>query len=256
MVYKRLSPNRYFPAGTVKTMGTASCELFPPTINLLVWNMFKAKKSAWQADFNTLCEDKNLVLLQESIFNSQYDAIFADSIEMRWLMANSFTDRLTGVDHGIKTGAVVAPTSYAFWSSEDSEPIYNTKKMILATQYPLQGADLNLLVVNMHAINFVPIQKYTRHLLQVSEAITSHRGPLILAGDFNTWSKKRYDIFCQLAYQFQLAEAVMLRKPRLAHLRQNIDHVFYRGLTLVQASVLTNIKSSDHYPIYAQFIVK
>lgn len=83
-----------------------------------------------------------------------------------------------------------------------------------------------MLVVNSHIINFVSLQKFWVHLHQVFDSLKSHVGPILLAGDFNTWHNKR-----------------------LRHLFKHLDHVYCRGLVVLDAQVHTNINSSDHYPI-------
>ena len=125
--------------------------------------------------------------------------------------------------------------------------------MLLATEYPLDGHEQALLVVNSHLINFVSFNKFKAHLDQVFQTLEHHDGPVLLAGDFNTWNGKRMRYFNALALLFSLTEATMIRQPRLSHLFRHLDHVYYRGLDVVDAHVHTHIHSSDHYPISLTF---
>jgi endonuclease/exonuclease/phosphatase (EEP) superfamily protein YafD len=241
--------SRYSPVESLKIMGYASKQLMGPNIEVLMWNVFKCKKKGWQQDFKTLTCDKDLILLQEAILNSSFDSHFKKSLQHQWIMARSFKHVKTNIETGVKTGSTVAAKKYYFSVSKHSEPISKTKKMLLATVYPLHTLDESLLVVNSHLINFVSFEKFTAHLDQVFQTLEHHDGPILLAGDFNTWNGKRLKYFTQLAKSFSLMELEIARKPRLNHLFQHLDHIYCRGLAIVDAQVHTDIHSSDHYPI-------
>ena len=83
--------------------------------------------------------------------------------------------------------------------SPHAEPLSQTQKLLLTTLYPLQGETAQLLVLNMHAINFVSVQKYVEQLDQLTAALAPHDGPVILAGDFNTWNPSRLEHFQNIA---------------------------------------------------------
>lgn len=241
--------SRYRTVESLKIMGSASKQLMGPNIEVLVWNVFKCKKKGWHDDFKTLMENKDLILLQEAILNTPFDSFFNQSLLQQWIMARSFRNLKTKIETGVKTGSTVAAQKHHFSASTHSEPISKTKKMLLATVYPLDLTGQSLLVVNSHLINFVAFKKFKAHLDQVFQAMQHHAGPILLAGDFNTWSGKRLNYFNELAISLSLEEVKMTRQPRLNHLFQHLDHVYCRGLTVVDAQVHTDIHSSDHYPI-------
>ena len=241
--------SRYSPLESVKIMGHAPNQFMGPNIELLLWNVFKCKKKGWLEDFKSLSSDKDLILLQEAILNSPYDVDFKKSLQHQWMMARSFKNVKTNIETGVKTGSTVAAQQHYFSVSKPSEPVSQTKKMLLATVYPLPTLGQSLLVVNSHLINFVSFDKFSMHLNQVFHMLENHDGPILLAGDFNTWNGKRLRYFNQLAKSFSLDEVMMDRKPRFNHLFQHLDHIYFRGLEVVNAHVHTNIHSSDHYPI-------
>lgn len=216
-----------------------------------------AKKKGWLEDFKTLMSDKDLILLQETVLNSPFDSQFKKSLQQQWIMARSFKNVKTNIETGVTTGSTVAANTHYFSASKHSEPITKTKKMLLATVYPLHShkqsvghtLEQSLLVVNSHIINFVSFEKFRTHLDQVFQTLKHHDGPILLAGDFNTWNGKRLKYFHDLALLFKLEEVQMIRQPRLKHLFQHLDHIYYRGLSIVEAHVHTDIHFSDHYPI-------
>lgn len=246
--------SRYSKVESLKVMGHPSTEWMASDIELLLWNVFKCRKTGWKKDFLSLIGGKDLILLQEAIANSPYDAIFTKSQQYQWFMARSFRHTQSDIEHGVSTGATVSPTQKYFAASTHSEPFTRTKKMFLATKYPLEGkgrddVEKALLVVNSHLINFVSFSKFKAHLDQVFETLEGHNGPIILAGDFNTWNGKRLRYFSQLTDSFSLNEVAIRRRPKLSHLFQHLDHIYCRGLEAKSVHVHTDIRSSDHFPI-------
>ena len=245
---------RYHTVESLTLMGNAPKHALGPEIELLLWNVFKCKRKGWQKDFSSLIHNKDLILLQEAVLNSPFDNLFHHSSQHQWIMASSFRNLKTKIETGVKTGASVAAQTQYFSASEHGEPLTRTKKMLLASEYPLADIGTSrpptpLLVINAHLINFVAIEKFRAHLEQISLTLQGHEGPIILAGDFNTWNKKRLADFNKLAAAFSLKKVDMVRQPRLNHLFQHLDHVYCRGLDVAHVQVHTDIHSSDHYPI-------
>lgn len=240
---------QFFNVESLKIMGCASKKVMGPNIEVLLWNVFKCKRKGWQKDFLSLSCNKDLIILQEAILNSPFDEHFTKSSQHQWIMATSFKNVKSNIETGVKTGSTVAAKKHYYSASKYSEPISKTKKMLLTTLYPLSVVGESLLVVNCHLINFVSFKKFSTHLHQIFETLEHHQGPILLAGDFNTWNRKRLNYFNKLALSFSLKEVNMIRQPRVDHLFQHLDHIYYRGLEVVNVHVNTHIHSSDHYPI-------
>jgi len=241
--------SRYSEVGSLKIMGRASKKMLGPDINILLWNVFKCRKNGWRDDFIKLVHNKDLILLQEAILNSPFDIHFKQSLQHQWIMARSFRNVKTNIETGVKTGSTATAKKYHFSASTHSEPISNTKKMLLATIYQLNILEQSLLVINCHIINFVSFRKFKANLDQVFVVLAQHSGPILLGGDFNTWHAKRLKYFNELATSFSLQDVAMTRQPRLNHFYQHLDHIYCRGLEIVKTHVHTDIHSSDHFPI-------
>lgn len=250
---RTLLPESYSDADEPRTFGRPHERALGPVLRVLVWNILKARRRDFSDDFRALIADRDLVLLQEAVTNAPSDAMFAGSRRHEWLMARSFRDPRSGIEHGVKTGSVAPALDWRLYRSRHAEPLTQTQKLILATRYPLQGSEATLLVANMHAINFVSMKKYVDQLGQLVAALDAHDGPVLLAGDFNTWNPRRRASFFDVANDARLIEAPLERKSRLAHLNMHLDHVFYRGLVLRAAASLAHVASSDHAPITATF---
>lgn len=253
---RNLLPHSFTADDELREIGRASQSQLGKHIRVLVWNILKAKRANWISDFKQLAFDKELVLLQEAVLNAPSDHLFAEDTSLQWVMARSFKHRKSEIETGIKTGCIATTSYREFYVSEHTEPLLQTRKLLLCTQYPIAGSDKTLLVINMHAINFVANKKYFDHLDQLGAALAEHEGPILLAGDFNTWSNARLESFQSVAFSANLSEAVMQRQGRLATLNRHLDHVFYRGLSLRKIDSLEHIRSSDHAPIVASFDVE
>ncbi len=92
----------------------------------------------------------------------------------------------------------------------EREPILRLPKSALVTVYPLPDARL-LMVVNIHAVNFsLGVDVYSKQLLPIGDQIAHHSGPVIMAGDFNAWSRPRMNALYRFAREMSLREFVSL----------------------------------------------
>jgi endonuclease/exonuclease/phosphatase (EEP) superfamily protein YafD len=134
------------------------------------------------------------------------------------------------------------------------EPLLLLPKSTLISRYRLKGSVDTLLVGNIHAVNFtLGTEAFRSQLDRLASVLDEHDGPVIVAGDFNNWSQSRSDVL-----QEALIETGLLRKvafdgksPRTV-LGHTVDHVYYRGLTVVAGRVFET-DTSDHDPIWVQF---
>ncbi|MFA9208242.1 MAG: endonuclease/exonuclease/phosphatase family protein, partial [Yersinia sp. (in: enterobacteria)] len=134
----------------------------------------------------------------------------------------------------------------------EREPLLRLSKSALITVYSIHDGRL-LMVVNIHAVNFsLGVDVYSKQLEPIGEQIAMHRGPVILAGDFNAWSRQRVNALQRFAQTVGLAEVEFRADNRSRAFGRPLDFVFYRGLTLADASVLVT-RASDHNPLLVEF---
>ena len=247
------SATRFHPLPDIKSLrklGAGSKTDFGPSIKMISWNMFKARRRGWLLDLEALTAGVELVLLQEAVLHGGLAQPFHLASGLEWIMAENLRSMGGHITTGPKTGSRVPAIESRAVRSQDREPIVSTPKTLLMTTYPF--ANTSLLVVNVHAINFATIPKFARQIEQVVEPLITHEGPCIVAGDFNTWSTGRWHILKDAMHAADLAR-VPAQFPRLRHFNQVLDHVFYRGLRLMNARALPHVKSSDHVPLWAEF---
>ena len=248
----RLSGFRAAPEDNcLKRLGEASTVDFGATLKLISWNIFKSQRRGWLADLTAIATGADLVLLQEAVLHGGVAHPFHIASGLEWIMVENLRSMREHLTTGPKTGCRVAASAAASVRSRDLEPIMRTPKSFLQTEYPMKDGQ-RLLVLNVHAINLVSHAKFARQVEQMVAPAAAHQGPCIIAGDFNTWNEPRWHLL-----QWAMHGAGMIRAPVAApqwrHLKQTLDHVFYRGVRLINASALTHVRSSDHIPLMAEF---
>ena len=220
--------------------------LDPRTIRVATWNIHKESDAGWQADLATLGRDSDIVLLQETTLQPA----LRDTLQvaqLRWVMASSFA--YGGYDNGVLTAARVEPV--ASCTQRVAEPLLRLPKSAVISWFALAGSSRTLAVVNVHAINFtLSIDPYRAQLGAVGDALAAHEGPIVLAGDFNTWSDARRSAVHELAARLGLAEVKLADDTRTLFLEQPFDHILVRGLRALASKVIV-VTSSDHNPVTA-----
>lgn len=153
---------------------------------------------------------------------------------------------------------VLTASSYAFKEaqarlSSKREGMFATHKSYMLSHHSLAEGG-SLLVVNVHAINFVRARQFSQEIELIKEEILEHKGPLIVAGDFNVWSRQRRLSLLQLCRSVGLRQAIMVDPHHVKAYRQHpLDFIFYRDLTLQETLAIDTSKVSDHNPLYARF---
>jgi endonuclease/exonuclease/phosphatase (EEP) superfamily protein YafD len=219
-------------------------------LRLIVWNVHKGEDEALPQDLKYISLGSDLVLLQEAVSGEKFrDELSAANKTMGWTQAKAW-ERRDGDFTGVATGSRVAPLSEKVLLSNVTEPVLGTPKSMIVSEYAIKDHAESLLVVNIHAINFVLNDSFRAHMRQLVEQIHQHKGPMIVAGDFNTWNSARMD-FLQGAFLREGMNLVNTPESGFLHL----DHVYVRGLRADHTLDLSFIKSSDHAPLLVDFVI-
>ena len=236
---------------TVRDATQRSGQALPSSaIKMLLWNVFKEQRAHWDDDWSTLARDKHLVLIQEAVHGSR--SAGAQGNLSHWAFAPGYQKE--GQVTGVATGSQVPPLTQCHLS--DLEPWLRTPKASLITQYRLTDSEQRLLVANVHSINFsIGVAAFAKQLKQIKEVLARHRGPIILAGDFNTWNPRREAILDRLAQGLRLEPAEFAIDKRRTVFNRPVSHIYTRGLKLNNSTTLA-VTTSDHNPIVAEFSVE
>ncbi len=220
--------------------------LDPASIRLLTWNIHKEGDPGWDKDLATFVAANDVVLLQEAVLLPSLRSI-VEGAGLRWVMASSFLH--ADIDIGVVTGSRKTPL--ASCTQRAVEPLIRIPKSAVITWFRIAGRTDTLAIVNVHAINFaVNLTGYRAQLESLAAALEDHPGPIVFAGDLNTWTKARYAVMNTLAARLHLTEITFKEDHRSIFLGKQLDHIYLRGLELVDADALP-VKSSDHNPVRA-----
>ena len=219
--------------------------------SLLVWNIHKENQEhSFQEKLTELLQKRpsDFVLFQEVKYPKSspytfenYSYAIASNIETS---KNIF---------GVLTAAKVAFEKIDSNLTTHREMGLATRKSLLITRHRLSSGK-QLHMVNLHAINFVSLKSFTLELEKIKRDLLQYKGPMIIGGDFNNWSTKRVKVLEAFQKELSLQKADIDAYHHIKHIfSKPLDHIFYRGVTLIKAEAIDTKKVSDHNPIYAKF---
>ena len=218
-------------------------EITQKIFRLLIWNLHKGQDAGWQQALNRLAQGRDLLLLQE-VLNTQELAAQYSSQFPTALYASAFA--YLQQQSGVEILSQFAPHFYCAGSK--SEPWIRIPKVGAAMSLPLSNGQA-LLLVNVHLINFeINPTTYEEQLRTLTQLVSQHQGPLVLSGDFNSWNGYRAQIIRKVINEFGLEEVSFEQDHRLRFLGNPLDHIFVRGLNVLNATTEPT-ESSDHAPL-------
>ena len=235
-------------------------QTLPASITIANWNAQKGKNPRFATDLKLLIarEKHDILFLQEAktdLFEPQ---------QMGGYLAQSWSYPWPGGKTvGVMTLSRVPPVRIEQVPTKYREFGVTAPKVSLVTEYPLPNGE-NLLAVNVHLLNFEvwSVKNLSHQLEDLKTIMAHHTGPIVMAGDFNTWSKKRLELVRKIARDVKLQEVTGFPEGRTAGDTQSefwnealgvdkdlpLDRVFYLGFNPTTARVL-NYETSDHRPI-------
>lgn len=222
----------------------------PETFSLVVWNLQKTDFSHFThrtIDQLLPIHPAHLLSLQETAIQPQQNTFF----NLPFYMApNIQTPKKL---FGVLTASAYQQSAHHQCLTQCRELGLTTHKTALITQHLLANGQY-LTHVNIHAINFVPHHLFKKELLSIWHKIQKTTGPLIISGDFNTWNQARFSTLIEVTKKLNLTQVKFADvRPIKTLNRQALDHIFYRGLTLQDATALSVPQISDHNPLLANF---
>lgn len=222
--------------------------LNPENIAFLNWNIYKGNGENWQQDLSAFAQSHDLMTIQEAMLDEELTALL-ELHDFNWVMNTAFY--LNGTAAGVMT--VAGADAVHSCGFKVDEPLIQIPKSTLISYYSIKGSEKRLLVANIHGINFTfGVTAYRQQLQTLYDAIKHHGGPMIVAGDFNSWSENRMVQVNELIKKLSLSGIEYPVNNKTHYFGNAIDHVFYRQLELVSNQVW-QVSSSDHNPISVNF---
>lgn len=222
--------------------------LDPQQFSLMNWNSYKGTGQQWQEDLERLIQGGDIVTLQEGYLTDQLQEEL-QQLDYYWDIAAAFLFR--EIPSGVLTASRVKPDYLC--SFRIKERLTGIPKSVLITRYPLAGTTQTLLLANVHMVNLsFDISTYRQQLEKTAAVLSQHQGPIILSGDFNSWSEERTDLLERITDRLRLKAVEFHDDNRSRFFGRPVDYVFYRGL-VPQETVADEVSTSDHNPMLVTF---
>ena len=219
-------------------------------ISLFSWNLYKQQIVGWDAVLENALKTADILALQEARDQERLSVLIN---EYGFKTAHVVAFQYKGRSNGVMTLARVLPQLYCI--QKQIEPWIRFPKSVLITTYPLTDGQF-LMVANLHAINFtVGLRSYSQQLDSVFRILKLHRGPIILAGDFNTWRIGRYHSLKKYIEAIGLNEITFKDDVRTQFRGRPLDYIFARDLWVKQSNVIAT-SASDHNALQVVFSVE
>ncbi len=218
-------------------------------LRLTIWNIFKGSGGEhFYNDFRLLSFQSDVLMLQEALL-SQRSISYLSPPGFQAVHGASY-ERADALRDGVMTVARVGPQGEPCrFLCKYPEPVLKTLKAALVTFYPLSDHPWPLMVVNLHATLFRSVKRAEEELDHLLTRLPTHRGPMIFAGDFNTFTPAYFRAVEQKLASIGLRYVPIPNDPRRT--LDNLDQLFVRGLEVLEVSLDTRVRSSDHFPIRA-----
>ena len=224
-------------------------------LDITVWNLFmlnkiNSKKFQKSSLFNKI-NKSSIILFQEIIANAEYsqrklgldDFTF---IQIPYLKKESSQFEADSISNGMANISKSKSLNSKIIIADSIDLADGTQSMAIRTDYKVLGLDQDLRVIHIH--NGVSIFKTMRLMRKLENEINDHIGPIIVAGDFNSFLYKSRFIK-KWAKRNKLIDAKVKTPYKVKFLKVGqLDHAFYRGLELVDnVDILIETKElSDH----------
>ncbi len=227
--------------------GSPEADHLPDQFKILVWNVYKGKHgNRWQNDFLEIGRDKDLMLLQEVMQDDLMPTLWKENIKThQWKMATSFIYKSTEHRTGVATGARFSTKETKVFRGFDREIFFWTPKVTMSSLYKTEHSKHELMVINTHALLVTTTKAFIRYIDGILQQISHHKGPLIFAGDFNTWNTFRWNALLGLLKTQGMDHVKLPNDERFLKL----DHIFVRDLDVLSAKIRNDIYTSDHSPL-------
>lgn len=219
-------------------------------LNVLVWNVYKQNRESLLSELTERSQDRQLVLLQEASLDDQF---------LDWLQRSDWGSNQVSAFKAFDVSSGVLNLSRSMpkvaCANLQVEPWLQLPKSGLYAEYALSNGQ-TLIALNLHSVNFtIGTQEYKQQLDSFKQVLESHTGPLLIAGDFNSWSESRMAVLKQALKGYQIQEVKFTPDHRKRFVTGlPLDHIFYRGMTL-EAMSTPESEASDHNPMLAEFVL-
>jgi endonuclease/exonuclease/phosphatase (EEP) superfamily protein YafD len=225
-------------------------EALQDELDVLSWNIQKASNEGWAEDLAAIAGGVQLAFIQEASLQAQIPRAIPTPLIQAFAAGYTTSDQSTGV----MTLSASNPSLHCNLTAW--EPLLGTPKATSVTEYPLKDREERLLAINLHAVNFtLGLENFQQQFSALGELLKRHRGPVILAGDLNTWSDRRQALVDRFMQRHGLGAVTFEPDLRTTAFGRALDHIYVKGLQATFAQVIP-VSSSDHNALRVRLAVQ
>jgi endonuclease/exonuclease/phosphatase (EEP) superfamily protein YafD len=218
-------------------------------LEILSWNIQKSSNIGWADDLVRYGDGVDLAFIQEA----SMQAGIAQTIPTEMFRAFAAGYTTASQETGVMTLSASSPSVHCNLTSW--EPWLGTPKATSITEYSLRDRDERLLTINLHAVNFAfGLVEFQKQFQALTDVLGQHQGPVIVAGDLNTWSGKRQDLVDNFMTQHGLGPVAFEPDLRTTTFGHALDHIYVRGMRAEFAQVI-QVTTSDHNPLRVRLAI-
>lgn len=231
----------------------------PGEIRVAVWNLHKESTPRMVRELREWIGSNraDLVLLQE-LQLTEGDTLVSALGGRPWVFSANLESRDKTRRSGVLTASSRLCHEPLALLSEGTEPLAGTPKSMLLLHCAL-GPD-TLRVANLHGLNFSPfLEDYRNQLEQLASRLRGATSPAIVAGDFNTWSRRKLDLTDSVLLSTGLSRLDFGTQTGAIEsaFGNPLDHIYYTSRSLVPDTGSLRVDgqflSSDHRALFAAF---
>ena len=209
-------------------------------LEILSWNIQKTGNIGWADDLANLSSGIDLAFIQEASVQADIPQAIRENMYQAFAAGYTTDSQETGV-MTVSSSIPSGQCNLTAW-----EPWLGTPKATSIAAYPLRGREERLLTINLHAVNFaLGLVNFQEQFQALADVLSSHHGPVILAGDLNTWSDKRQALVDKFMSKHGLGPVAFQPDLRTTTFGHALDHIYVRGMRAKSARVI-QVSSSDH----------
>lgn len=216
------------------TKGKSLPTEMPDRLSFLIWNIHKGVLFG-EKPLSFPLKGYDFLLFQENVWEWSLRNL---DYEGHHYFVPTFT-----IDKNLNGLSIIItrykPKKTQIFHTRYSEPLIISPKSFMVADYG------DLLVINVHSLNFVTYKEWLYELKRVFDLIKDHP-QIVLAGDFNTWSEERLMTLKEKVKALGLQEIVFKNDHRTKVLGLSLDWVFTKGFNVKDAQVIPLPDYSDH----------
>lgn len=234
----------------------------PHKFNVFVWNLYMLNyvnsQKLKETKLDEMIKSSAFLLFQEIIADSDKTQKALDLKQFNLLQIPYLKEKAENyipdsINNGLATISKYQALNHELVMGDAIDIADGTQSVAIISKFEIEDSQKELMVIHIH--NGVSFFRTMDLLNKLNPIIQEHNGPLLVAGDFNSFLYKSSKVK-SWAKKLKLTDSNIHTPFKVKFVKVGqLDHAFYRGLKLIEeAKVLKETEDlSDHKGYYLKF---